>query len=323
MLACNKPFRIHCKAGSVSVRLAFETQGKSQDFVVRYKDDGIPYAINSPFCCANTTITVRQSRSIEEREIGKQFMPLWKELPDQLKVLFPDADDKGVFIIPALDSRSQILSVKDRRNGIGKPVFKLAPLGSGQTFTLVASDLSVPGNSHEVLQRILLSSQHASAFFCGFLVRWVLRFVSHLVRGFPLRELLSDSRESPFSDCDRPCDPLSCLLFTALWLRCSQTLVVQETSSAQDAELTCSLTSLFGVVTGIPTGPMSLVWPVSPFDDRFENFCPSLPPDAPATDYDVWFFLLLNVLDGTGRSSDTTTDFTTHYRVGWLWSLSF
>ena len=44
---------------------------------------------------------------------------------------------KGVFI-SALDSRSQILSVKDRRNGIGKLVFKLAPLGGGQTFTLVA-----------------------------------------------------------------------------------------------------------------------------------------------------------------------------------------
>ena len=155
MLACNKPEMIHCKAGSVSVRLAFETRGKCQDFVVRYKDDGIPNAINSPFCCANTTITVRQSRSIEDRAIGKQFMPLWKEWADQLKVLFPDADDKGVFIIPALDTRSQILSIKDRRNGIGNPVFKLAPLGSGQTFMLVAPDLSVPGVSPDVLQRVL------------------------------------------------------------------------------------------------------------------------------------------------------------------------
>ena len=109
------------------------------------------------------------------------------------------------------------------------------------------------------------------AFFCGFLVRWVLRFVSHLFRGFTLREWLSGSTESPFSDCDRPCDPLSGLLFTALWLRCSQTLVMQESSSAQDAELTCSLTSLFGVVTSLPIGPMSLVWPVSPFD-RFRKF---------------------------------------------------
>ena len=82
-------------------------------------------------------------------------MPLWTELADQLKVLFPDADDQLVFIIPALDARSQILSVKDRRNGIGKPVFKLAPLGSGQTFMLVASDLSVPGVCPEVLQRVL------------------------------------------------------------------------------------------------------------------------------------------------------------------------
>ena len=85
-------------------------------------------------------------------------MPLWKELADQLKVLFPDADDKGVFIIPALDARSQTLSIKDRRNGIGKPVFKLAPLGSGQTFTLVAPDLSVPVISHEVLQQVLSQS---------------------------------------------------------------------------------------------------------------------------------------------------------------------
>ena len=118
MLACNKPTKIHCKAGSVSVRLVFEARGKCQDFIVRYKDDGIPETINSCFCCADTTVTVRQSRSNEEREIGKQFKPLWKELADELKVLFPEADDKGVFIIPALDSRSQILSVKDRRNGM-------------------------------------------------------------------------------------------------------------------------------------------------------------------------------------------------------------
>ena len=76
-------------------------------------------------------------------------------LAEQLKILFPDGDDEGAFIIPALDARSQILSIKDRRNGIGKPVFKLAPLGSGQTFTLVAPDLCVASISPEVLQRVL------------------------------------------------------------------------------------------------------------------------------------------------------------------------
>ena len=106
----------------MSVGLVFETRGKCQEFVARFQDDGVPYANNSPFCCTNT-ITARQSRSIEDPEIGKQFVLLWKELAEQLKALFPDADDEGVFIIPALDARSQILSVKDRRNGIGQPVF--------------------------------------------------------------------------------------------------------------------------------------------------------------------------------------------------------
>ena len=65
----------------------------------------------------------------------------------QREILFPDGDDEGAFIVPALDARSHILSIKDRRNGVGKPVFKLAPLGSGQTFALVTPELSVPGFS--------------------------------------------------------------------------------------------------------------------------------------------------------------------------------
>ena len=136
MPAYNKPVRIHCKAGSVSVRLVFETRAKCQDFVARIQDDGIPFAIDSPFYCANTTITVRQSKSIEDRKIEKQLALLWRELADQLEIIFPDRDDEGAFIIPALDTRSHVLSIKDRRNGVGKPVFKLAPLGSGKHLPL-------------------------------------------------------------------------------------------------------------------------------------------------------------------------------------------
>ena len=72
-----------------------------------------------------------------------------------LKSLFPGGDDEGAFIVPALDARSQIFSIKDRRNGIGKPVFKLAPLGCGQTITFVAPDLCVLCIFPEVLQRVL------------------------------------------------------------------------------------------------------------------------------------------------------------------------
>ena len=161
MPAFNKLVRIYCKAGSVSVRLELETRAKCQDFVARYKDDGILHGIDSPFCCASTTISVRQSRSLEDREIGKQFAPLWRELSDQLKILFPDGDDEGAFIVPALDTRSQVLSIKDRRNGIGKPVFKRSSIGSGQTFTLVSPDLSLPGVSPDVLQRVLSQANSA------------------------------------------------------------------------------------------------------------------------------------------------------------------
>ena len=39
--------------------------------------------------------------------------------------------------------------------GVGKPVFKLAPLGSGQTFALVTPELSVAGVPPDVLQHVL------------------------------------------------------------------------------------------------------------------------------------------------------------------------
>ena len=41
----------------------------------------------------------------------------------KLQVLFPEEDDEGAFIVPSLDARSQVLSIKDRRNGVGKSVF--------------------------------------------------------------------------------------------------------------------------------------------------------------------------------------------------------
>ena len=41
-------------------------------------------------------------------------MSLWRAFAEQLQILFPDGDDKGSFVVPALDDRSQVLSVKDR-----------------------------------------------------------------------------------------------------------------------------------------------------------------------------------------------------------------
>ena len=76
-------------------------------------------------------------------------------LADQLQIPFTDGDDDRAFIVLAIDTRCQVLSIKDRGNGIGRRVFKLASLSSGQTFTLIPPDLSISGVSFEVLQRVL------------------------------------------------------------------------------------------------------------------------------------------------------------------------
>ena len=78
--AFHKPTRIHCKTGSLSARLVFETRAKCQDSVARYKDDGISYEVDSPFCNVSTKVRDRQSKSLEHREIRRRFAPLWKVL---------------------------------------------------------------------------------------------------------------------------------------------------------------------------------------------------------------------------------------------------
>ena len=65
------------------------------------------------------------------------------------------------------------------------------------------------------------------AFFRGFLVRWVLHLVFYFIRGVAMHESSSYSREDSLGDCGRPCDPLSCLLFSAQWLRCNQSSLVR------------------------------------------------------------------------------------------------
>ena len=62
-----------CQSDSYS-----KTRATCLDFVARYKDDGIPYEVDSPLCNVRTNIAVRQSKSLEDREIGKRFAHLWK-----------------------------------------------------------------------------------------------------------------------------------------------------------------------------------------------------------------------------------------------------
>ena len=76
-------------------------------------------------------MAVRQSKSLEDWEFGKRFPPLWEISAAKFMDILLERDDTGIFIVSALSVPSRVLSIKDRRNGVVKPVFKLAPLGNG------------------------------------------------------------------------------------------------------------------------------------------------------------------------------------------------
>ena len=82
---------------------------------------------------------VRQSKSPEDRAIGRRFAPLWEVLAPKLQEIFHDMDAKSNFIVPSLDVRAQTSSIYDRRNGVGEPVFKLAPPRHDQLFDITCS----------------------------------------------------------------------------------------------------------------------------------------------------------------------------------------
>ena len=122
------------------------------------------------------------------------------------------------------------------------------------------------------------------ALFRGFPFRWVLQFVLPLTRSVIVHDAASCSREDSPHDCERTCEALSCLFFTALWLQSNQPILVQETRSAKDIDMTCFKTFPIKAATCLQIGPMSLEWPVDPFA-RFDHFRSSLSPEVPSDDH--------------------------------------
>ena len=57
--AADMPIRIHCKTGSLSARLVFETGANCQDFVAQFMEDGLPDTVDSPLFNSSATFLVR------------------------------------------------------------------------------------------------------------------------------------------------------------------------------------------------------------------------------------------------------------------------
>ena len=91
------------------------------------------------------------------------------------------------------------------------------------------------------------------------------------------------SKEHSLYECERPCDALSCLFCSSLWLGCNQSILVQETQPAKDIDLTCFKTFPIEATTCLQVGPMSLEWPVDPFAGFDHSRC-SLSPEVPSDD---------------------------------------
>ena len=95
-----------------------------------------------------------------------------------------------------------------------------------------------------------------------------------------MHDATSCSREDSLFERVGPCDTLSCLFLSALWLQRSQSILVQETQPAKDIDLTCFRTFLIKATTCLQVGSMSLDWPVDPIA-RFDQSRPSSSPEDP------------------------------------------
>ena len=145
--------QVPCKIG------LYSKEELSVKTFVRYKDGGICNEVDSPFCKISTKISVHQSKSFEDREIGRRYAPLWKVLSTKLQEILPERDVSDAYIVSALDVRSQILSIFDRRNGAGKLVVKLAPPGHEQLFDLSAPYLCELGISDDVQRQVICQAK--------------------------------------------------------------------------------------------------------------------------------------------------------------------
>ena len=122
-----KPIRIQCKTGSKSASLAFETRAQCQDLMARCKvyipmKSMVHFATAEPLSLFASPTYLKTKKSENDSRFCGKFL-------QQSSKNFSDRDDTGTFIVFAIDVRSQVHIIKDRRNGVGKPVFQFVQFG--------------------------------------------------------------------------------------------------------------------------------------------------------------------------------------------------
>ena len=147
--------------------------------------------------------------------------------------------------------------------------FSLKPTRSTYDGRLFASSPFLPlGVSRRLFPRLPV--------FDGFYT-----FVLLLTRCVIVHDAASCSRENSLYECERTCEELSCLFFAALLLQSNQSILVQETQSAKDIDLTCFKTFPIKAATCLQVGSMSFDWPVDPFA-RLDHSRSLISPEVPS-----------------------------------------
>ena len=202
------------------------------------------------------------------------------------------------------------------------PVFKLAPLGCGQTFVLVTSELSVLGISPEVLQRVLSQASK---------VKCVMAALSppRLVAAWRVEVLFSSF--SPHY-----CAWFSTLLqgrfFWWMWAPMRSSIlpsIFSSMASVQPIHIGAGEPVIEGCWHDLfrdaclQIGLMSLDWFVDPLArfNFFHIFAVHWISQRWTTT--KWFSSLHTFLSETGCSSSTTDDITTFFWFGWMWPFPF
>ena len=213
---------------------------------------------STPFCVLLKLLSwfaiQDQSKNVK---LENNLCPCGELFADELRTLFPEGDDQGPFVVPTLDARSQILSVKDRRNGIGKLVFKLAPFEVDTHLPwclLVCAFLVLlmkcckglslkPARSgcdgRPFASPLFRRMAGRGALFRGFPFRWSLHIVLSVVHSIFTRAIRARCEDELLDVYIRPGNEAADFFFTAVWLQRSWSILIQDSQPARDLDSTC------------------------------------------------------------------------------------
>ena len=237
----SKPTRIHCKTGSMSARLVFETRAKSQDFVAARMMVSLMrliahFAIPVPISLsANPNRLKIEKLEDDLRLFGESCPPNYKtislnEMPKTFSLFLhlTHVHKSSAFWIAGTEWRNQFssLHIPDTNSRL----ILLLLTYVFQTFLMMSCDMSFakPTSRFRTVRPMCDGHSFASSPFRhlasrgppfrGFPSWWVKQFAISLARCLALQDSAPRYREGSQYEFGRLHDTLSCLFYTALRL---------------------------------------------------------------------------------------------------------